>query len=387
MTSQPRIPWANTLRGFAAVSVALGAHMIVALWSAPGLVAGAVKLSPEYALIGPTPAWVEPFLYVDWGALGVCAFFLISGLVIPRSLKNQNRLGFIVGRGLRILPTYAAGYTVVWVVVTLNSHFTGTSPPTIPGLFVGMIPGLSKVSGVTVVPNVEWTLIIELGFYLVTLLAFRALISYWWAPVLIGLACAPIVLACNSLMSSLGTGPASGSLYLVRLTAVYLPIIMVGVALSRHVRGRDSPWLLTVAIGVLASVTFFTMTQPGLGILGADLSTNYRLTYLAVIPIFVAIWIWGPKLNWGPAGGFFANISYSLYVSHLAVSLSVILVLIALGWAPLLATVAGFAAATVVAWLLHIAVEVPTHRLGRKLTRKLSPESTPAVDPVPVGGH
>ncbi|MCH9817248.1 MAG: acyltransferase [Actinomycetia bacterium] len=383
----PRITWANTLRGFAAVSVALGAHMIVAVWSAPEIVAGAVRLSPEYAVLGPTPAWAEPFLLVDWGALGVCLFFLISGLVIPRSLERQSRLGFVVGRGLRILPTYAVGYCVVWTVVLLNSHFTETTAPTIPGLFAGMIPGLGEISGVAVVPNVEWTLIIELGFYVVTLIAFRALVAFWWAPVLVGLACAPTVVICNNLLQSLSGGPTAGVLSLIRLTAVYLPIIMIGALLSRHKKGQDSRGLLTAAVAVLAAITYFTMLQPGAGILGVGVSTEYRLTYWAMIPVFVAVWSWSPKLNWGPVGGFFANISYSLYVSHLAVSVSVILVLIHIGWAPILATMAGFATATAVAWVIHVVVEVPTHRLGRRLTRRLSPQTHPTADQVPIGGH
>lgn len=49
---------------------------------------------------------------VELGALGVGAFFLVSGYVIALSVERYSRRGFLVGRLMRVLPTFAAGYLV-----------------------------------------------------------------------------------------------------------------------------------------------------------------------------------------------------------------------------------------------------------------------------------
>jgi len=61
---------------------------------------------------------------IDFGAFGVGLFFLISGYVIAISLDRYSRRGFLVGRCMRVLPTYAVGYlvrcTVIWAVGNPN---------------------------------------------------------------------------------------------------------------------------------------------------------------------------------------------------------------------------------------------------------------------------
>jgi hypothetical protein len=82
---------------------------------------------------------------IGWVALGVCLFSTHQRLDDPHSLGRHNRSGFLVGRRWRILPTYAAGYTIVWAIVTINIHATGTPRPSIGGLFIGMVPGFKAV--------------------------------------------------------------------------------------------------------------------------------------------------------------------------------------------------------------------------------------------------
>jgi hypothetical protein len=101
---------------------------------------------------------------VEFGALGVALFFMISGYVIAISLDRYSRRGFIVGRFMRVLPTYAAGYLVSCVVVWAVSDPGHELIPT--HVLAGMVPGLPVLVGVPApADGIVWTLIVELVFY------------------------------------------------------------------------------------------------------------------------------------------------------------------------------------------------------------------------------
>src|SRR4051812_5918928 len=55
--------------------------------------------------------------YVDPGRVGVVAFFLVSGYVIPLSFQNQDIRTFLVRRMLRLYPVYILALTVyLWIM-------------------------------------------------------------------------------------------------------------------------------------------------------------------------------------------------------------------------------------------------------------------------------
>jgi peptidoglycan/LPS O-acetylase OafA/YrhL len=95
-----KIDFANTLRGIAAVAVVIS-HYFGVFWSDREADASLIK-SPALPLdLYPVPEffkWVHPIAMLNWGAFGVALFFLISGFVIPFSLKNaRGMVLFLVG--------------------------------------------------------------------------------------------------------------------------------------------------------------------------------------------------------------------------------------------------------------------------------------------------
>jgi peptidoglycan/LPS O-acetylase OafA/YrhL len=79
-------------------------------------------------------------LPVDLAALGVVAlFFRISGYVIAISIDRYRRRGFLVGRCMRVFPTYAAGYLVTCAVVWAMSDPKHELVPM--RVLAGAIPG------------------------------------------------------------------------------------------------------------------------------------------------------------------------------------------------------------------------------------------------------
>lgn len=93
--SGSKIEFANTLRGLAAVSV-LVSHYYVIFWGDPSTV-GSLINAPAAAVSMPTYlAWLHAVPQFNWGAFGVALFFLVSGFVIPFSLRRAGGGGVIL---------------------------------------------------------------------------------------------------------------------------------------------------------------------------------------------------------------------------------------------------------------------------------------------------
>ena len=121
---------------------------------------------------------VKPLVALGPGVMGVVLFFLISGYVIPFSVRRGLDLrGFMIRRLCRIYPLFLAALAIVaatgWSGLLANfSDLRAASP-------LQCIANLLLVQdffGVPAILDVSWTLIIELiwyGLFAVTLLLFR----------------------------------------------------------------------------------------------------------------------------------------------------------------------------------------------------------------------
>lgn len=123
-----KVEFANTLRGLAAVFVMIS-HYFGVFWERPEAVA-ALILAPELPVTVPGYlAWLHLVPQFDWGYLGVCLFFLISGFVIPFSFRNATWGSFLVGRFFRIWPLYAAGFSITLLALWLSTRLHGAPWP------------------------------------------------------------------------------------------------------------------------------------------------------------------------------------------------------------------------------------------------------------------
>src|SRR5450759_1422587 len=106
-----RVEWANALRGVAALTV-LVAHFGVVFWMNQTAAASLARRQQLYPGDSAAPRFARLLaaIPVDFGALGFALFFLLSGYVIAISLDRYSRRGFIIGRVMRVIPTYAAGF-------------------------------------------------------------------------------------------------------------------------------------------------------------------------------------------------------------------------------------------------------------------------------------
>ena len=354
----------------------LGFHFAVAFWIHQDVSAGLARRDPLYRgdAGAPTFARALAWLPIDFAALGVSLFFLLSGYVIAISLDRYSRRGFLIGRCMRVLPTYAAGYLVtcgvIWAVSDPGRELS------VGSVLAGSVPGLQFLIGTTTPGDgIVWTLIIELVFYAVCLVTYRMLTRRWQVITAVALACAATQWLLDP--SPLGS-PQAGLRYVLLLACPFVPVMLVGVVLSAHRRGNLSRLSASLLVPLLAA-THLTLASTTKVV---PTSLEYRLTFVATIAIFTTICTIRDGWRRHAVADFFADISYPLYVVHPVLGYALLSVMTAHG---VPAPVAVLAAAGVVmsaAWLLHKLVEAPTHHLGQRWARSIA--YLPAADPTPA---
>lgn len=157
--SKPRLGAVDGMRGIAALAVVLF-HL-----------SGALK-EPLTELL---PHWV--MVALSYGYLGVPVFFVISGLVISRNIKegiNRRYAGmFILRRSLRLDPTYWVAILIA-ISTTLAKSFLYDQPAQLPSVSGVLLHFVYLQDIFSVEPSISvvyWTLCLEVQFYLFFLLS------------------------------------------------------------------------------------------------------------------------------------------------------------------------------------------------------------------------
>jgi peptidoglycan/LPS O-acetylase OafA/YrhL len=347
----------------AALSV-VAYHLGVVFWTRQEAAAEIGRAPALWAGDAGAPIWARAMTSLpDLGAFGVGLFFLLSGFVIALSLERASRVGFLVGRLLRILPTYAAGYLVSCAVIAAMGD-----PRAELSTFEiarGLVPGFGLLLGRPAPPDgVSWTLIIEFVFYACCLIAGRRVWAGWGTSALIAGACAAAHLA--FVPRPLGQ-PWSGPIYVALLAAPFLPLMLAGSALAAWRLGATGARAAAARAGGLGALslamiqTSSTMPREWL----------YTAGYLAALAVFALVATLGRGWRPGRAARFAARVSYPLYVVHPVLGYALAWRLSAAGLPASLTACLAPAAALGAAILLHRAIETPSHRLGRALARRL----------------
>ena len=134
---------------------AIAALMVVTIHSS----AAVVPVRPVAMHAGQVFDWLVQNL--DFGRIGVVLFFVISGFVIPASLREGTRRGeFWVRRVLRLYPAY-------WVSIALAAlvHWQIAGSAWSPRVLLANATMLQSLLHVGDLEGVYWTLKLELAFY------------------------------------------------------------------------------------------------------------------------------------------------------------------------------------------------------------------------------
>ncbi|TWI64340.1 peptidoglycan/LPS O-acetylase OafA/YrhL [Pseudoduganella lurida] len=350
-----RFIFANQLRGIAALLVMM-AHYFGVYFAAQPMI-GRMTASPDLGFT--PPPWVRAFELPYQGPTGVAVFFLISGFVIPFSLRRLSRAGFLVNRFFRIFPTYACCLGLGLLAVWLNARYWQQPFPFTWHDYAANAALVHNLLGVPTLDEVNWTLSIELKFYLLAALVPMALLrpGLGWLLALLG----------GALLAT-AWHQHSGHGTLLAMEANYLTFMVAGTQFHHHATGQLSTGALYAR--VLLVLAAFTGTwafgpQPGQ-------FPWVTVWYYSAVLVFGLCYRWRGAFRQRRVLDFLASISYPLYCVHPLFGYSLLKVLMHRGL-PFGAAVLVTMAATIgLAWLVHKAVEGPTNALGKRLGSRFS---------------
>ena len=358
------------MRGLAAVLVVFS-HLFNVYPFAPGIVS-AIIAAPEVAV---PASWLSRAVTQPWinlGPFGVGVFFLVSGFVIPFSLRRHGRAGFLLARALRIYPTYWAALAAGCILVWASARWWGRPLPFNVRSMWANATLLHTWRNIDSIDRVNWTLVIELHFYL-----FAAILRPW----LLRASLLPMLAACAGAAAvwlAQRTG-LIGTPSFLELIAMSLPYMLVGTLFHYHFTGAlGAAALAGAAAGLLAVFVGLQLISPATG--GDPVTiASYAEAFLVFAAAYAAR-AWLP--DWRVLRAL-ARISYPLYAVHLMAGFTLLTFMIAgpPGWPFEWAGGAVLAILLALATALHWGIERHTIRWGAALGRINPRAGTPASHP------
>ncbi len=290
-----RIDRLDALRGIAA--------LVVVIQHAVEQVMGRNALAPgiERAM---TTIFADSF---NFGRFGIAMFFLISGFVIPFSLRGPRPLwGFAVSRFFRLYPAYWLSLAFgLWVLA-----LTGRDVPDLATILANASMFQAFVGRADIVP-VYWTLALELLFYG----ACAALYGKGWLgnARIIALAIGLLLVAALALS---GLSLVGGRHWPANIP-FNLSLMFMGTLTRQAWLERDAAAQKRMPIMLAATMVALPLIQWGacFGSQSAYIQPiPFTTAYAAALVLFLLVL----KGNWqsGPLWLWLGSISYSVYLVH-----------------------------------------------------------------------
>lgn len=345
---------------------------------------GVVLFHLNQALALTFDNWVHPVLQwgFEQGFLGVEVFFVLSGFVIPYSVRNANLnvsfLGrFALRRSVRLDPPYWVAILLetfcIWV--GLRVGLTVAPLPTWPQFFSHLVYA-QNILGYGNIADIFWTLCFEIQFYLalIALLVIGEKLRAAIGPARVR-ALAIVVLSVLYVYSVLGRYTAFGIEIHEGFALIRWFQFFMGTCVYWLVSGKTGRWPLIGTWVVLIAVLIIEQES-----------------VLQAVPILTSALLWlsyardrMATILSNRAVQFLGVISYSLYLFHGTVGWRWIR-LIGL-YVPrdahaavvLLVFASGCAVSIAFAWGMWRILELPSMRLSRRIG--LREPSTPRGDP------
>lgn len=308
-------------------------------------------------------------LALNLGNFGVVLFFLVSGFIVTHTGFTERPRQYAVKRLLRIYPMLVVSVLLAALLFTVGLHpvTTGELAKVTPlTLLTNVTLANHLIAPLDVLVDVSWTLIIEMLFYALLLVALPLLRRRVWPTIAGELGLVAAVMATAHL--------GGASYFLFAMNVSYLPALLLG-QLVWAVWSRRIPVWAGVLSGLAAWVEYVWAGAPGLG--RDDTAFDHNLAFGLVI--FVLALLVEPRLRPVRVIGWVADRSYSLYLLHGLLAFAVMdLVYPRLGFPA--ALLIGVALTLVGADLSYRWVERPSMRLARRLAARWSAPRPETLD-------
>jgi len=368
---EERIWFAQMLRGIAALCV-VWFHLAEVYWKDNAFVSKPAYLPPIDLTSRPLYLYATGWLghnRIELGDYGVALFFLISGFVIPFSIFKMGNVKFFIRRCLRIYPTYIVGMSFTTLVLILESHLNQI--PLNFDLF-GYLANATLLYDVfphMTIDGINWTLIIEMRFYLLCMLIMS--ISSLRSPATLGIVSLLLCLSNFLLLHGKTVLAGVNLVYTATVIAHYSPYLifmLIGVCFHHLFQGSWSPLLFGAMVALLMLFFYACCSTLTSG------QWIHRLTrgYTLALATFSLIYAYRARFKPNAVLNFFAEISFPLYVIHHFAGYALMHLLFQIQPYSLLVFTETFAVFVFLSYLLHVYIEVPSNRLGHLLTKEKS---------------
>jgi peptidoglycan/LPS O-acetylase OafA/YrhL len=361
-----KLVFAHQLRAVAALSVVLnhywGIFFVPAVRTIVGVPASFVPVQPGYTRHVLDPA-TGGFLY---GAFGVGVFFLISGFVIPISLRNLSTGQFLVRRFFRIYPVYWFCLLISIVMYVVSSWYWSTPlSERITWPFIAHnLPLLHSALGIQSLDFVCWSLAVEVKFYVVFALIVMIGRS---AHQVVMLSIGFLALCCvGAYVATHGMDPESFFSYLIS-DMKFMSFMFLG-CLFYYVLYDELDATTALGYGLVVFSMFVTIGSFYEQQLFGPLVKNFSYALL----LFSACYLARDRFRKNRMLDFLADISFPLYLVHSMIGYVTMPILIDQGMPYGFAWLICVGLAVFVACLVHKYVELPVNAFGKKLTFETS---------------
>lgn len=362
-----KIIFADQLRAVAALCVLI-VHLLGMYWLGREVVATHI-FAP--VLQGPSARSLAAIslAYFNFGPFGVALFFLVSGFVIPFSVTKTTRLRFLAARALRIYPTYAACLAIGLLAVWLSSRFWQLPFGWEAKQVLQNVLLIHNLAGTDSIDMVNWSLAVEIKFYLIACLLAVPIARGRILP-LLGASLA-IALVIAGIAYGIPGGTVKLSFVSVRVDQLahdllFVPFMLVGTMFSYRYRGLISRVQLLMSIAALFAI--FLASWP-LTILKSFFSA-VPINYFYALAVFALAYVWRDRFRPVWWVDWLASISYPLYALHTLIGYTVMRFLGVMGVTYYLAFVLATAIVAGLAWAVHRAIEQPTQNLGKRVVKR-----------------
>jgi peptidoglycan/LPS O-acetylase OafA/YrhL len=290
-----------------------------------------------------------PNFYIDLGRIGVGAFFLVSGYVIPFSIKENSTLrSFWIGRLFRLWPAYIVAIVLALLFNVEDTRMLGSFSIALNFTMLQQFFGVKNVLGVF------WTLQIELIFYFIISLMLLAKIIHDYKKVRIAFY---LSLACALVFAFMRF------LFEIKLP-VALPIalsLMFFATDLRFSRLKTEPVSYVRIAALMVMLIVACQLSYGSNIGSDDNPYRFMLAYFLAIVLFIFF----EKCDAVPGYMvFFGSISYSFYLMH-----PIVLKFFHVGSLNILSIAIAFLLTVGVSTLSWWFIEKPFQRMGRDINK------------------
>ncbi|MFI4940460.1 MAG: acyltransferase family protein [Burkholderiales bacterium] len=295
---------------------------------------------------------LNPFgIIQSFGFMGVALFFLVSGYIITHVASSESRREFLIKRAFRIYPPLILSV----LICVLCGRWAGQEAPSMNAILLNFTLLNYWTIPQIVIQGVAWSLVIEMDFYLITLLLLTTLKR---SPCLHVILQSILVGVCMATCRSLGP-----EFFLFCAGFAFVPYLVVGQLMYYRLRQRISvAWfipLLLLQVGLIQWGILAIHTQ------FLPVGNSYLINFTFSLAIFTVLATSGIKAIEGFPKRV-AAMSYSLYLLHGSIGIALMNILTKrLAYLPsLVITLAAILAA---AYLSFRFVEKPSQKFARTL--------------------